>query len=251
MDKAGNPHHVIYELDADSLIYEIGIMKVNERNKAVELRKRGKTFGEILREISVSRGSLSYWLRDITLTPEQSERIKYKNEQIKEKFIKFNELRKDKSQQDKSIIISNAIKEIDVLSARELKLMGIALYWAEGYKGPACKGVEFTNTDPAMIKLMMRWFREVCGVRESKFRIRLQVYNEKNVDKIIDFWAKNTGIPHSQFTKPYLKTSPTSKKKVGNLTPCGICSIRISDIQLITKIRGWIQGLTALSSSLV
>ena len=109
-------------------------MKVLEKNRAIELRRQGKTFGEILREISVSRGSLSYWLRDIALTPEQLAKIKYKNEQIKEKFIKFNELRKNKSARDKSFIINNAIKEIDVLSARDLKLIGIALYWAEGYR---------------------------------------------------------------------------------------------------------------------
>ncbi len=226
-------------------------MKIVERDKAIILRKQGKTFGEILREVSVSRGSLSYWLRDITLTPTQLSRINYKNEQIKGKFIKFNELRKRQSALEKEFIIASAAREIDGFSLKELKLIGVALYWAEGYKGPACRGVEFTNADPAMIRLMMRWFRDVCSVGENQFRIRLQVHNGKDIEKIKNYWAEITRIPLGQFTKPYIKTSPTSKKKVGNLIPYGTCNIRISDIRLITKIKGWIEGLMAPSSSLV
>lgn len=226
-------------------------MKILERNKVIALRKQGKTFGEILREVSVSRGSLSYWLRGVTLTPMQLSRIKYKNEIIKDKFIKFNELRKIQAGQEKESIVNNAIREVSPLSLKELKLVGIALYWAEGYKGRACRGVEFTNADPAMIRLMMRWFREICSVRETQFRIRLQLHKTKDIAKIQDYWAEITQVPLVQFTKPYIKTSPTSKKKVGNLIPCGTCNIRISDIRLITKIKGWIEGLMAPSSSLV
>lgn len=145
--------------------------------------------------------------------------------------------------------IVNAIREIDRFSLRELKFIGIALYWAEGYKSLACKGVEFTNTDPAMIRLMMRWFREICNVKESQFRIRLQLHNGEGIERIKNYWAEITEVPISQFTKAYIKVSPTSKKKVGNLIPYGTCSIRISDILLITKIKGWIKGLMALSSS--
>ena len=224
-------------------------MKVLERNKAIELRKEGKTFNEILNQIPVSKGSLSFWLRDIILTKEQLARIKYKNDRIKKKFIEYNELRRKQSNDNKLAIVRSAMKEIDVISKRELKLIGIALYWAEGYKAHACSGVEFTNTDPGMIKLMMRWFREICGVQEAKFRIRIQIHNPADIEKVIRYWSSVTGIMPSQFTKAYLKTSPTSKRKIGNLVPYGICSIRVSDINLITRIRGWIQGLEALSSS--
>ena len=207
------------------------------------------TFSEILKEIPISKGSLSYWLKDIKLTSAQLSRIEYKNQAIKDKFIKFNELRSKQADIRKSNILQNAIHQIDFISDRELKFIGIALYWAEGYKGCACKGVEFTNSDPEMIILMMRWFRKICQVNETKFRIRIQVHGVKNINKIKEYWSGITGIPDRQFTKFYKKISPTSKKKMGNLIPYGICSIRISDINLITTIQGWIRGLMALSSS--
>ena len=101
-----------------------------------------------------------------------------------------------------------------------------------------------------MIRIMMRWFREICGVAESQFRIRLQIHHPEGIEESRKYWSEVTGVSLSQFTKEYTKTSPTSKGKSGNLVPYGICSIRISDINLITRIKGWIQGLAAPSSSL-
>ena len=224
-------------------------MKVLERDKAIELRRQGKTFSEILKEIPVSKGSLSYWLKGIRLTPEQLTRIEYKNEKIKAKFIEFNQLRRLQSERKKGVITNAATREIGILSKRELKLLGIALYWAEGHKSGA-RSADFVNTDPAMIKLMMRWFREICEVKEEQFRIRISIHNPAVAEKARVYWSEITRLPLAQFTKIYTKLSPTSKRKVGKLAPNGICAIRISDINLITKIRGWINGLTALSSSL-
>lgn len=225
-------------------------MRTLEKNKAIELRRQGKTFGEILKEIAVSKGSLSYWLREIKLTEEQLARIKYKNDKIKEKFIKFNELRKKQSEENKKTIINKALEEMDMISERELKLIGIALYWAEGYKSSIWKTVNFTNSDPEMITLMMKWFRVICRVSDNKFRIRIQCHGKGRIKTSKKYWSRITGIPETQFTKPYIRISPTSKKKMGNLSPYGVCSIRISDIALLSKIKGWIKGLGALSSSL-
>lgn len=223
-------------------------MKVIERNKAIELRKQGKTYREILREIPVSKGSLSLWLRDISLTPAQLARVQYKNEAIKNNFIKFNELKKLQSQRCKNLIAADATQEIDGISKRELKFIGIALYWAEGHKAHA-HSVDFVNSDPYMIKLMMRWFREICSVQEKRFRIRIYIHNPADIEQAVNYWSGITGVPICQFTKAYEKISSTSKRKSGNLVPYGICSIRISDIKLITRIQAWIKALMALSSS--
>lgn len=221
-------------------------MKILEKNKAIDLRKEGKTFGEILKEIPVSKSSLSYWLRDITLTDEQLARIRYKNDKIKEKFIKFNELKRKRTEENRKVIVCNATNEINNLSERELKLIGIALYWAEGYKGPTWKTVNFTNSNPEMIKLMMKWFRVICRVPDNKFRIRIQCHGVEKVNKSEEYWSKITTIPLTQFTKAYIRISPTSKKKMEDLYPYGVCHIRISDTSLLTKIKGWIEGLGAL-----
>jgi len=50
-------------------------MKLQQKIQAIDLRKSGRSYGEIRREIKVSKATLSLWLRDIVLTPEQEDRI--------------------------------------------------------------------------------------------------------------------------------------------------------------------------------
>ena len=218
-------------------------MKVLEKNKAVELRKQGKTFSEILKEIPASKSSLSHWLRDINLTDEQLTRIRYKNDKIKKKFIEYNKLRRREAVKRRENIIEAAKEEINKISKRELKLLGIALYWGEGSKCERAGAVKFVNSDSIMIKIMMRWFREICCVPESKFRASFQAYELQNIDTIRTFWSKLTGIPLNQFTAPSLRISKTSKGKRGNILPYGTLQVQISNSALLTKILGWIEGL--------
>ncbi len=186
-------------------------MKVLEKSKAVELRRRGKTYSEILSLLEVSKGSLNTWLRHIELSDEQISRIKYKNEKIKRKFIKYNILKRKTALAKRNAIRDCAFKEIDCISQRELKLVGVALYWAEGTKPSGWNAVAFANSDPSMIVLMMRWFREICGVPEDKFRLKVQAYGKSKIKEHEHFWSKLAGIPLKQFVKPYVKESKYSK----------------------------------------
>jgi transposase-like protein len=46
-------------------------MKIQEKNEAIRLRKLGQSYKEIKRKVDVSKATLSLWLRDIQLTPQQ------------------------------------------------------------------------------------------------------------------------------------------------------------------------------------
>ena len=50
-------------------------MKFNDKIAAIGLRKKGKTYSQILKKINVSRSSLSLWLRNIELTDSQKKKI--------------------------------------------------------------------------------------------------------------------------------------------------------------------------------
>lgn len=225
-------------------------MKVKERQEAINLRKRGLTYREIQKDIPVSKGSLSNWLKEIELTPKQIKRIDYKNQLIKKKFIEYNKRRKREAKKRRNSIIEAAKREINKISKRELKLLGIALYWAEGSKCERRHTLVFSNSNPYMSSLMMRWFRDICKVPECKFRLKVQAYGKDKIPQYEKFWSPLTGIPMSQFIKPYVKVSKYSKLRRGNILPYGTLHIRISNIDLQSKISGWIKALEALSSSL-
>ena len=98
-------------------------MKLNEKIKAIRLRKLGKSYSEIRKKVKVSKGTLSLWLRDIKLTPEQENRIYLK---LRQK----NTYRLAKMNQDKRIkrtkeIIEKAQKEISLYLKNPLFLAGL------------------------------------------------------------------------------------------------------------------------------
>ncbi len=166
------------------------------------------------------------------------------------RLTEYNRCKHEEAVSRKSAIFDMACQNIGSLSKRDLKLIGIALYWAEGYKTDLARDVEIVNSDPLMIKLMMKWFREICNVPENKFKIRIQIHDASNIKDGIKFWSRITGIPSNQFTRSYVKISSTSKGKSGNRHPCGVCHVRIANTDLLVKIKGWVEGLKALSSSL-
>ncbi len=51
------------------------IAKQKEKNKAIELRKQGLSYREILGQISVAKSSLSLWLKSVKLAQEQKQRL--------------------------------------------------------------------------------------------------------------------------------------------------------------------------------
>lgn len=113
------------------------------------------------------------------------------------------------------------------------------LYWAEGDKRTG--RVQFSNSDPDMIRLMMKWLREFCSVPEAKFRIGLFVHSLHVREDYLPFWSKITALPISQFNQPYIKPTIFSNRK--NKLYEGTCVIKIHNKDLLSKILGWIEGI--------
>ena len=207
-------------------------MKFGEKLKAIKLRRLGFSYPEIQKQITVSRSTLSIWLRDISLTADQKNRLFNNSTLALYKEAKEKQNRKIQLTQK---IHKSALNESAFLLKTPLFSAGLMLYWAEGAK--TLERVKLTNSDPDMIKFMMRWFREICKVPELKFRIGLHIHElhcRKDVEK---YWSKLTNIPLTQFHKSYVKkTSLKHRKKILYNGTCNIC---IFDKNLFRKIHGW------------
>ena len=214
------------------------------RMRARGLRRKGYTFNEILEKLPfLSKSTVSDWVRGIELSPAQQERILKKQLRGRVELMRYNRERHQEAIKRAQKVISEAKEEINKLNERDLLIAGSALYWAEGTKR---KGglIEFTNSDPKMVSLMMKFFREVCKVSEGRFKCRLFLHPGVNKRKARQFWSKVTGVPPSQFTKPYVKPPKSSSGKMHNILYRGTCQIRVGDVQTFHKIQGFIKGLT-------
>lgn len=213
-------------------------MKLEQKLEAIKLRKRGKSYKEILDYLKVSKSTLSLWLRNVPLTPSQHHRIYITLKQ--QNAYKLAKKKQAYKLELTKKIIDASINEFEQLRNNHLFIAGLMLYWAEGDKTEINEMVKFSNSDTAMIKLMMRWFRQICQVPEQKFRIALHIHTlhcRKNIEK---YWSKITGIPLEQFNKTQIK--PTTLKQRRNPLYDGTCSIRVHNKNLFRKIKGWKLG---------
>lgn len=213
-------------------------MKMKQKLEAIRLRKTGKSYKEILKRLKVSKSTLSLWLRDIRLTPKQHRRIYVTLRQVNA-YRMAKKKQKDKLELTQKII-KESMCEFEKLKDDHLFIAGLMLYWAEGDKTEANEMVKFSNSDPIMIKLLMRWFREACRVPEQKFRIALHIHELHCRKNIEQYWSKITGISVAQFNKTQIK--PTALKHRRNPLYDGTCSIRVCNKNLFRKIKGWKLG---------
>ena len=213
-------------------------MKFEEKIKAVQLRKQGKSYSEILKKILVSKSTVSLWLRDIELTRKQKE-ILFKGRQ-KSRYAGA-KARQKKLIEKTKYIIEEAKKEIKRNYKNPLFLSGLMLYWAEGDKSDIGEAVKFSNSDPFLIKLMMKWFKIFCKVPKDKIRIALHIHTLHCRPQIERYWAKIINIPLKQFHKTQIK--PTSLRQRRNPLYDGTCVIRINNKNLFRKIKGWKLGI--------
>lgn len=222
-------------------------MKAKERKKARELRYQGLSLREIAEKIKCPKSSISEWVRDIPLTDKQIARLELKQDRARAKAANHPNSPKNVWAAIRKNFRESAFKEIPSDCTKEiLKVSGVALYWAEGYK-VGINMVNFSNSDPHMIALMMRFFREICRVPEVKFRGLVHIHPHLDKHKATKFWSKISGIPTSQFHKTQFGVSKASKHKRDTL-PLGTFRIVVCDTRLRSKIDGWINGIEKWSN---
>src|SRR3989344_1890220 len=105
--------------------------KIHLRNKAIELRKTGKSYSEILKVLQLSsKGTLSFWFKDIKLSPQSRQLLKKNNDlAIKRGLRRFNLERSRRIVKENENARVDGATEIGKISQRELLLVGASLYW--------------------------------------------------------------------------------------------------------------------------
>lgn len=219
-------------------------MRLMDKRQALELRRKGFSYSEIRKRIpNLSKGTLSGWVKSIELSEKQKEEILRKAKKAVDKGrLKGSWANRVKWQARINLINEVAKKEFPALARNHLFLIGLTLYWAEGSK--TNRRFQFINSDPEIIRVMMRWLREVMSVAEDQFLVRLyihEIYKSENCEK---YWSNITGIPVSKFKKTVFKPTPHLVRK--NLSYKGCCRIELRGSDLFWKTLAWQRMLTTI-----
>lgn len=120
-----------------------------------------------------------------------------------------------------------------------LRVAGTMLSMAEGTKTTHL--VDFTNSGPLLVQVFVTFLRKICGVAESRLRVALYAYVDQDIGALTEFWSSATGIPTTQFTKPYIRdlTPNVRKRKMS----WGLAHIRYADKRLLELLKRWGQEI--------
>lgn len=205
--------------------------RFEDKHKAIELRKQGKSYSQIKNILGVSKSTLSTWLRGYPLSKKRIRELRDRNETRIERFRQT--MQKKKEKRLKSVYIKQS-KQWLPLSKRELYLAGLFLYWGEGRKGLEGQ-ISITNTDPEVIKFALYWMTKILDIPKKKIAIYLHLYRDMNVEQETGFWAKQLAIPIQQFRKPYVKESLRANINHSGYGH-GTCKIQVGNVRLKEKI---------------
>lgn len=224
-----------------------------DRELAYKLRLQGNSYSQINQILGVPKSTLSAWFARLELSDSVRDKINQRGRTVAIAAL----VRRNKNQTTKAIertrrFRQEARSEIPVPSNNELRLLGISLYWAEGYKRPKQRngreitshGVSLTNSDPALVKVFLRFLREVCLVPEEKIKANLRIFSHQNESQLLAFWIGATKLPRKNFTKTLHTISISSRRRRPyNTLPYGVIQIRVANTELFHKIMGWIEAL--------
>lgn len=178
------------------------------KKKARELRRRGLSYKEIRETVPVAKSTLSLWLKNVPLKPEDKARLYTKQIQI---LSRGAPCQKERRAKEVSEIIDRAAQEITLpLSKDAYKLFGAALYWGEGNK---TQKFGITNSDPYLIAFMVQWLDKVLGVKPATLKPYLNIYPQQDEFALKKFWSELTNIPIGNFGKSFVKPPNKGYKK--------------------------------------
>lgn len=224
--------------------------KIQEKQKAIELRKQGLSYSEILKKVPVAKSSLSLWLKSVGLAKEQKQRL---TEKKLASALRGSLKRRQERIKNTKEIKNIAIKEIGKLTERELWLISVALYWAEGHKEKEIDGriksgrVRLSNSDPLLIKIFLKWLIEIHKVPKTDiaFRIFLHETSRYKLPEVQRYWSEILEFPIDYFQKVSWKKNiiKTKRKNIGE-NYFGLINLEVQkSTNLNRKIAGWIDGI--------
>ncbi len=109
--------------------------------------------------------------------------------------------------------------------------LGLGLFWGEGNK-VSPHSVRLGNTDLDLIKYFLKFITEFCGVKKSKIRFGLQIFNDIDVDTALLHWQTELGYGVSNFMPSVVVSPPQGKGTYRKKSEFGVLTVYVHNKHL-------------------
>lgn len=211
------------------------------REHAFSLRRRGYSYNIISARTGISKSTLSDWLSKIDYFP---------NEEVKKRIGRARTAAAVAQRQKKlqSIEKANtmAVGDIGSVSKRDLLMLGLGVYIGEGSK--TGRSTRIVNSNPLIINLVLKWFREIFGVTTGNFKVRIHLYPDNNIEETLHYWSLQLDLPLEQFQPTQIDTRTGKKMFKRGKLPYGTAHVTVQSggrpehgVFLQRRINAWIE----------
>ncbi|HEX9722588.1 MAG TPA: hypothetical protein VGA53_05005 [Candidatus Paceibacterota bacterium] len=213
--------------------------------KAIELRRAGKTYGDIKRLLGkpIPKSTLSNWFRNIHLTEFQqgqiNKRVHTNIQKAQTKAWLVNKAKRERYIQEVRNRVSHLPNELRKKDTAKIALA--MLYLGEG--GKTRKGsLMFGNADRFVIQLFLSLLRHCYDIDETKFRCTVQCRADQNTKQLKRFWSRTTKIPRAQFYKARIDPR-TNGRPSRNPDYKGVCRIDYFSADIFHELDQIVQAI--------
>lgn len=214
-----------------------------ERQRAVELRGKGMSYGLISEQLGVSKSTLSNWLKNLPYTPNEQVLSRIRHGQgaygLHRRQIRIDEI---------SELKARGIAEVGKVSKRDLWMIGLGLWIGEGSK--TMEQIRLVNSDPRVIHLFISWLREICELQDENITIAMHLYPDSDELSSMRYWMNITKLPKEQFRKTQIDRRLDKKQLKTGKTPHGTLHITVASnhnpdngVRLYRRMMGWVSGV--------
>ena len=210
------------------------------------MRENGLSLSDISRRLHVTKSTLSFWCKDIILPESAIMKIKTKG-RIKSMrgLFRYSEIKRKERIERNAFQKQEGITALGVLSNRDILMLGLGLYWGEGYKYENGE-LGFTNSNPKMIHFYLKWLKLWSVEKDSLiFRLTLNEFFRKEEKNIKNFWINFLFIKEEQFSQTTFIKTNLKKASMKNIEKYkGILRVKVrKGTSLRNKILGAIDHI--------
>lgn len=197
--------------------------------EARKLRIIGISIKKIAKILNCGTGTVSTWVEDISLTPEQ----------ITQNTRRLNSLSYSNARRAIRAGFQNIGKE-RVTTEDPLYLAGCMLYWGEGSKSK--NTVVFTNSNLAMMIVFKNFLQAYFEVKGDQYLLKINCYTDlHSFEEIKNYWLSSLCLKESNLRKCQINNAPKSSKQKRNKLEWGTATLTVSRTEIVQEIFGAIQ----------
>ncbi len=205
------------------------------KDKAISLRKDGKSIRDIEEKLGIPRSTLSGWLKNIKLTERQKKVLdrRWRNAlvQARKGSLIWHHAEKKKRLELAEKEAQKTLSEVNTKDKSILELALSMLYLGEGSK---TGGTTIGNSNPEILLFFVRGMEILYGFESNKVKCDLHLRADQGEIEIKKYWSKKLDIPLKNFTSTSFDKRTIGKKTYEHYK--GVCILKYGNIAIQRKL---------------